>query len=159
MFVSSHGLPGRYIQLASIFIYNPVNKLRRHMSIADILIRYWHLLSKLEGCKSWKRSDWDCQWQSRESPEYSTRAQIHVTPHTLKRTFAILALRAGLSLIELQAYLGHSSLDMTQRYIEMLDDDLLDARREHGPVDCFLYMKLSMRASTVKWSLLHIRLL
>jgi site-specific recombinase XerD len=39
------------------------------------------------------------------------------------------------SVIELQALLGHASLDMTKHYIEMLGDDLIEAHRAHGPID------------------------
>jgi hypothetical protein len=35
--------------------------------------------------------------------------------------------------------MGHASLEMTKRYIEMLDDDLIDAHREHGPIDKYLH--------------------
>ena len=66
------------------------------------------------------------------------RVDIHLSPHTLRRTFATLSLRAGMNLIQLQAILGHSSLEMTRKYIIMIDDDLLEAHRLHGPVDSFL---------------------
>ncbi|HAW52942.1 MAG TPA: hypothetical protein DCX54_11545, partial [Flavobacteriales bacterium] len=34
--------------------------------------------------------------------------------------------------------MGHSTIEMTRRYVQMLDDDLLDAHRTHGPIDNFL---------------------
>jgi hypothetical protein len=40
-----------------------------------------------------------------------------------------------MGLVELQALLGHDSLDMVWRCIEMLEDDLINAHREHEPVD------------------------
>jgi site-specific recombinase XerD len=63
---------------------------------------------------------------------------IHITPHALRRTFATLSLKAGMDLIHLQSLMGHSTLEMTRQYIQLLDDDLLKAHKEHGPVDCFL---------------------
>ena len=69
------------------------------------------------------------------------RAGVKVTPHALRRTFATLSLRAGMNLLQLQALLGHSSLDMTKRYVDMLEDDLLAAHREHGPIDRFISKK------------------
>ena len=69
------------------------------------------------------------------------RAGVRVTPHALRRTFATLSRRAGMDLLELQALMGHASLDMTKRYIEMLEDDLLEAHREHGPIDKYLANK------------------
>lgn len=46
--------------------------------------------------------------------------------------------RAGMNLIQLQAMMGHSSLEMTRNYIQMLDEDLIEAYRAHGPIDSFL---------------------
>lgn len=66
------------------------------------------------------------------------RSGIRVSPHALRRTFATLSRRAGMDLLELQALMGHASLDMTKRYIEMIEDDLIAAHREHGPIDKFI---------------------
>jgi len=66
------------------------------------------------------------------------RASVKFTPHALRRTFATLSLRAGMNLLQLQALLGHSSLDMTRRYVELLDEDLLQAHNLHGPIDNYL---------------------
>ncbi|MDF1519293.1 MAG: tyrosine-type recombinase/integrase [Brevefilum sp.] len=66
------------------------------------------------------------------------RAGFHITPHALRRTFATLSLRAGMNLIQLQAMMGHSSLEMTRKYIQMLDEDLVEAHKAHGPIDSFI---------------------
>lgn len=66
------------------------------------------------------------------------RAGVHLSPHALRRTFATLALRAGMSPLHLQGLLGHTTLEMTRRYTQMIDDDLVDAHREHGPIDKFV---------------------
>ena len=66
------------------------------------------------------------------------RAEIHITPHALRRTFATLSLKAGMNLIYLQGLLGHSSIEMTRHYVQTLDEDLLKAHQEHGPIDSFL---------------------
>ena len=66
------------------------------------------------------------------------RADIHISPHALRRTFATLSLRAGMNLLQLQAMLGHSSLEMTRQYVQMVDDDLIEAHKAHGPIDSFL---------------------
>ena len=68
----------------------------------------------------------------------SDRAGIHISPHALRRTFATLSLRAGMNVIQLQSLLGHSTLEMTRHYIEMLDEDLVKAHQEHGPIDYIL---------------------
>ena len=63
---------------------------------------------------------------------------VNVAPHTLRRTFATLSLKAGMNPLHLQGLLGHASLEMTRQYIQMLDDDLVEAHRLHGPIDTFL---------------------
>ena len=68
----------------------------------------------------------------------SRRTGIPLSPHALRRTFAILSLRAGMSPLHVQGLLGHSTLEMTRHYAQMVDDDLMQAHREHGPMDTFL---------------------
>ena len=65
----------------------------------------------------------------------SKKTGIHVTPHALRRMFAILSLRAGMDALHLQAMLSHTSLDMVQRYAQMLDEDWLQAHGAHSPID------------------------
>jgi integrase/recombinase XerD len=60
---------------------------------------------------------------------------VHIAPHALRRTFATLALKAGMNPLHLQGLLGHSSLEMTRRYVQMMDEDLVEAHRMYGPVD------------------------
>ncbi len=67
----------------------------------------------------------------------SKRAGIHLTSHALRRTFATLSLKAGMNLIHLQGLMGHSSIEMTRHYVKTLDEDLLNAHQEHGPIDSF----------------------
>jgi len=65
----------------------------------------------------------------------SDRSGVHVTAHSLRRTFAILSIRAGMSPLHLQALLGHASLDMVKHYAQMVDEDLLQAHKSASPVD------------------------
>lgn len=65
----------------------------------------------------------------------SKRTGVHITPHALRRTFVILSLRAGMDVLHLQAMLGHSSLDMTMHYAQMVDDDILQSHQAHSPID------------------------
>ena len=39
-----------------------------------------------------------------------------------------------------QAFLSYSTLEMTRHYIEMLDEDLVKAHKEDGPVDSILFI-------------------
>lgn len=66
------------------------------------------------------------------------RSGVKVSPHALRRTFATMSLRAGMNLLHLQGLLGHSTIEMTRRYVQMVDDDLLEAHKTHGPIDNFL---------------------
>ncbi len=65
----------------------------------------------------------------------SQRTGIPFTAHALRRTFAILSLRAGADILHLQAQLGHSSLEMVRRYAQMVDDDLLQDHQAHSPIE------------------------
>ena len=66
------------------------------------------------------------------------KAGVLANPHSLRRTFATLSLRAGMSPLHLQGLLGHSTLEMTRRYVQMVSDDLQQAHKEHGPIDRWL---------------------
>jgi len=68
----------------------------------------------------------------------SEKAKIHITPHALRRTFATLSIRAGMDVFQLQILLGHSSLEMTRRYVSLVDEDLIRTHQAHGPVDNLL---------------------
>lgn len=65
----------------------------------------------------------------------SLRSGIKFSPHALRRTFCILSLRAGINVLHLQALMGHSSLEMTQHYAQLLDEDILAEHQEHSPID------------------------
>ena len=40
-----------------------------------------------------------------------------------------------MNVIQLQVLLGHLTLEMTRHYIELLDEDLINAHKELGPID------------------------
>jgi len=65
----------------------------------------------------------------------SKKAGIHVTPHAMRRTFTVLALRAEMSPLHLQALGGWESAEMVKHYAQMVEEDLLQAHRQHSPID------------------------
>ena len=68
----------------------------------------------------------------------SERAGIKFSAHDLRRTFATMSLRNGMNPLYVQGILGHSSLEMTRRYIQLVKDDLMKAHSEHGPIDKYI---------------------
>ncbi|MCL6478780.1 MAG: site-specific integrase [Peptococcaceae bacterium] len=72
--------------------------------------------------------------------EYGQKAEIkgvRVSPHTFRHTFAIMFLRNGGNPFVLQRILGHSTLEMTQRYVNLLVEDLQREQAKFGPGDRF----------------------
>jgi integrase/recombinase XerD len=55
------------------------------------------------------------------------KAGVKVSPHSLRRTFATMSLKAGMNPLHLQGLLGHATMEMTRHYVQMVDDDLLVA--------------------------------
>jgi site-specific recombinase XerD len=60
---------------------------------------------------------------------------VNVTPHAMRRTFAILSLRAGMDVLHLQALGGWEGLEMVKHYAQLVEDDLLRSHKAHSPVD------------------------
>jgi len=62
---------------------------------------------------------------------------VRCSPHVLRHTFARGFLTNGGDVFSLQRILGHSptSLEVTRRYVELLDDDLRETHRRASPVD------------------------
>jgi len=59
-------------------------------------------------------------------------------PHKFRRTFALWSLRAGMNIYALQRLMGHSELTVLQRYLALVEQDLQQAHRKCGAVDCTL---------------------
>jgi len=58
------------------------------------------------------------------------------SPHTFRHTFAITCLRNGIGEFNLQCLLGHTTLQMTRKYVQTLGaGDALSAHEKASPVD------------------------
>jgi integrase/recombinase XerD len=66
------------------------------------------------------------------------RADVKVSPHALRRTFALLSLRSGTDLITLQRLMGHASLEILRQYLAQEREDLREAHMVHSPADRWL---------------------
>jgi integrase len=60
---------------------------------------------------------------------------IHVTPHAMRRTWALLSLRAGMDALHVKDLGGWGSIEMVSYYASLEDEDLMQAHRDHSPVD------------------------
>lgn len=71
----------------------------------------------------------------------STAGVEPCNPHRFRHTAAVTAIRAGMREFELQLMLGHTSLEMTRRYVKLVESDIVRAAREHSALD---HLKLSL---------------
>lgn len=62
-------------------------------------------------------------------------AGLHVYPHKLRRTFATLWIRNGGDPFSLQRILGHTTMDMVQRYVALAASDLTRQHQRWGVLD------------------------
>jgi site-specific recombinase XerD len=62
----------------------------------------------------------------------SEKSCIPFSAHDLRRTFTTLSLKAGMNVLHLQSLLGHSSLEMTRGYVQLVKDDLCEAHKERS---------------------------
>lgn len=60
---------------------------------------------------------------------------IRCSPHTFRHTFAKMSVQNGADLFTLQAILGHKTLDMVRRYVNMFGNDVKDAHARFSPVE------------------------
>ncbi|MGA2820291.1 MAG: tyrosine-type recombinase/integrase [Anaerolineales bacterium] len=76
-------------------------------------------------------------WLSHLVRKWGKRKGLYVTPHALRRTFAVQSLRGGMDLLSLQRLMGHADLSMTSHYVQLLDEDLIRAH-EKANLDSWL---------------------
>ena len=62
-------------------------------------------------------------------------------PHRFRRTFATWSAAAGMDAHSLRFLLGHESLEIARRYVEMAKADIEEAHKRASPVDRFMSKK------------------
>lgn len=70
--------------------------------------------------------------------DLARRAKVpraHAAPHSFRRAFAVNYLRNGGDVFTLQHVMGHSTLDMTRRYVNLLPEDLSRVHSQVSPAD------------------------
>ena len=72
-------------------------------------------------------------WARRLS-HYSEKAGVKIRPYDLRHAFALFYLRNGGNLLALQKTMGHTTLDMTRRYVALVEGDLQEQHSIASPV-------------------------
>jgi site-specific recombinase XerD len=66
----------------------------------------------------------------------AARAGVPVpSPHDFRRAFALERWRAGIDILTLSKLMGHTSLQVLNRYLKQIGDDLEIAAKQSSPVD------------------------
>ena len=73
---------------------------------------------------------------SRETPNsivkrIAKRVDVVAHTHKFRRTFATMALKRGMSLIQVSKLLGHESVETTQIYLDITEDELEQAHQKY----------------------------
>lgn len=63
---------------------------------------------------------------------------VRCSPHTFRHTFARLSVRNGADAFTLRDVLGHTSLEMAQRYVNMFGTEVYEKHRKFSPVENLL---------------------
>ena len=63
----------------------------------------------------------------------SAGIESHVTPHTLRHSFATHLLRGGASIRDVQELLGHANVSTTQIYTQLVDQHLREVYENVHP--------------------------
>lgn len=58
-----------------------------------------------------------------------------ITSHTLRHSHAIASIKSGIDIERVRRHMGHTSLDMTKRYLQFVEEDVYDAYQKFGTWD------------------------
>ncbi|WP_439874944.1 tyrosine-type recombinase/integrase [Bacillus mycoides] len=68
---------------------------------------------------------------------YGEKAQIknvRCSPHTFRHTFAKISVQQGANIFELQAILGHTSMEIVKTYVNLFGTDVQDSHKKFSPL-------------------------
>lgn len=82
-------------------------------------------------------------WAKRMQTFYQKKLGFRVTPYMLRHTFAISFLRNGGHVFALKYALGHTTTGTTQRYVQLVSQDIKDQHRIASPVKNVARKRLS----------------
>lgn len=63
---------------------------------------------------------------------------VRVSPHTFRHTFAKNWIVNGGDVFSLQKMLGHTTMEMVRRYVNLASEDVSRAHRSYSPADHML---------------------
>lgn len=60
---------------------------------------------------------------------------VRNSPHTFRHTFAKMSVRAGANIFDLQAILGHKTLEMVRVYVNLYSTEVAEAHKKFSPIE------------------------
>ncbi|MGE6609848.1 tyrosine-type recombinase/integrase [Peribacillus sp. NPDC076916] len=104
------------------------NQLQRFLTIRGLL-EHDYLFVNIDNDPLTKR-----QMQSQIS-KYGRAFNVRATCHKFRHTFARLSVEGGAGIFELQAVLGHTSMEMVKHYVNLFSDDVVKKHKEFSPIE------------------------
>jgi len=89
-------------------------------------------------------------WGQRIRDAYEERLGVRITPYMLRHAFALGFLRNEGNIFALQRIMGHTSLEMTRRYLALTDQDLKEAHAKASPLNNLLKAPPRKRLGRIK---------
>lgn len=89
-------------------------------------------------------------WGQRIRDAYEERLGVRITPYMLRHAFALGFLRNEGNIFALQRIMGHTSLEMTRRYLALTDQDLKEAHAKASPLNNLLKAPPGKRLRRIK---------
>jgi site-specific recombinase XerD len=72
---------------------------------------------------------------------YGEKLGTHITPYALRHCFALMFIRNGGNVFALQKIMGHSRLEMTQVYVNLIAADIKNSHSKASPINTLFASK------------------